>query len=102
MKRAVDYLAHVDLHGLFEVYVLASGRETRMQFYPYEALKEDFGAYLARRFAHLGEPSDCVYHPEARCFEVSFRNLPIKDPEEALKAVTGPYPPTAGGTPAPP
>jgi len=103
MKPATEFLVHLELKGLFEVYVIPLKDGTRFQFFPHAETEKDFAGFLARRFAHLGEPAECVFHPEIRCYDVFFRGLRFANPEEALSALTPgrPYPTTAGGAPAP-
>ncbi len=88
MKPKVEFIAHVDLPGLFEVFVVPADGGTRFQFYPYPPLKDRFPEYLAKRFASLGEPAEAVYQQDVGCFDAYFRGLLIRDPEEALKRLT--------------
>lgn len=88
MRPSKGFTAHVELSGLFEVFVLPVPEGTRFQFYPYPETRKDFPNYLASRFSKLGEPSECTFHPDAGCYEVLFRGLRYASPEEALKALT--------------
>jgi hypothetical protein len=88
MKLAKEFLAHVELTGLFEVFVIPVPEGTKFQFYPFK--DGDFPAFLAKRFGHLGEPSDCTYHEDFRCYEVLFRGLRFQDAEQALRSLTAP------------
>lgn len=88
MRPLKGFIAHVELAGLFEVFVLPVPEGTRFQFYPYPETQKDFQDYLATRFSKLGEPSECTFHPEAGCYEVLFRGLRYASPEEALSALT--------------
>lgn len=89
MKKAVEFQAHIELSGLFEVFVIPVPDGTRFQFYSHPATEEGFDAYLAKRFANLGQPADLVYHEDIKCFEAFFRGLRYQSPEEALKALSG-------------
>jgi hypothetical protein len=88
LKPATGFLAHVELIGLFDAYVIPIPEGTRIQFYAGTKTEKNFSTYLAKRFQHLGEPADCVYREEFRCYDVTFRGLRFKDPEEALVALT--------------
>lgn len=87
MRPSKEFQLHVELPGLFEVFVLPVPEGTRFQFYPYPGTS-DFPAYLATRFSKLGEPSECTFHPDPGCYEVLFRGLHYASPEEALSALT--------------
>jgi hypothetical protein len=82
------FLVHVELQGLFEVFVIPSPEGCVLQFFPFPEKEKDFPAYLAERFKHLGEPSDCAFHPDIRCYEVTFRGLRFNGPEDALARLT--------------
>jgi hypothetical protein len=84
MKPIKEFLVHVELQGLFEVFVIPSTEGVVLQFFPYPGNGKDFPAYLAERFRHLGEPSDCAFHPSIGCYEVTFRGLRFNGPEDAL------------------
>jgi hypothetical protein len=103
MKPAAEFLLHLELRGLFEVFVIPAKDGVRFQFFPYPETEKEFAAYLAGRFAHLGEPAECVFHPEIRCYDAFFRGLRFATPEEALVSLTParPCPTTADGAPAP-
>ena len=88
LKPATGFQAHVELNGLFDAYVIPTAEGTRIQFYAGTDTEKNFATYLAERFKHLGEPTDCVYREEFRCYDVTFRGLHFKDPEEALAALT--------------
>lgn len=88
MKPAKEFLVHVELHGLFEVFVIPSPEGCVLQFFPYPGKEKEFPTYLSERFRHLGEPSDCVYHQDIRCYEVAFRGLRFAGPEDALSRLT--------------
>lgn len=88
MRPSKDFIAHVELPGLFEVFVLPVPEGTRFQFYPYKQTSGNFPEYLATRFSKLGEPSECTFHPDAGCYEVLFRGLRYPSSEEALSALT--------------
>lgn len=88
MRKADGFLAQVALPGLFEVFVLQVPEGTQFQFYPYPETSKGFDAFLARRFAHLGEPSECTFDPKYNRYEVHIRGLHFKDAEEALRALT--------------
>lgn len=88
MKPTTEFMVHVDLAGLFDVYVIPAKDGTRFQFYPYPPLKATFPEYLASRFAGLGEPAEAVFTAEIGCYDVLFRGLHFKDPEDALRRLT--------------
>jgi hypothetical protein len=88
--KASEFQAHVELTDLFEVFVIPTPEGTRFQFYAYPKTEKNFANFLAERFQHLGEPADLVYREEIRCYDVSFRGLRFKGPEEALKALISP------------
>lgn len=90
MRPATEYLLHLDLKNLFEVFVIPVSKGTKFQFYAYPELERttSFDEYLAQRFSHLGQPGGLVYHEDFKCYEVHFPGLHFKDPEEALKALT--------------
>jgi hypothetical protein len=88
MKAAKEFLVHVELKGLFEVFVIPSADGSILQFFPYPGKEKDFPAYLAERFKHLGEPSDCTFHSDIKCYEVTFRGLRFNGPEDALTRLT--------------
>jgi len=88
LKPSVNFIAHVDLANLFEVFVIPAPDGTRFQFYPYPPLKDSFPEYCAKRFSGLGEPAEAVFHPETGCFDAFFRGLRFQDPEDALRALT--------------
>ena len=90
MKPAKDFQVHVELHGLFSVYVYPSLSGTTFQFFPYPGSEGNFESYLTTRFGHLGTPSSCTRNPELRSYEVYFSGLIFRTPEEALQAITGP------------
>lgn len=80
------FLLHLELDGLFEVFVTqtASGG-SRFQFFPAPAREASFDEYLARRFAHLGAPAEAVHHPDLHCFVAVFPDLRLASPEDALR-----------------
>lgn len=88
MKPSAEFMAHVDLAGLFDVYVIPVKEGTRFQFFPYPPLKDSFPEYLAKRFAVFGEPAEAVLHADVGCFDVLFRGLHFKDPEDVLRRLT--------------
>ncbi len=88
IKPITEFLAHVDLTGLFDVYVIPVKDGTRFQFFPYPPLKDTFPQFLAGRFPGFGEPAEAVFHAEINCFDVFFRGLHFKDPEDALRRLT--------------
>ncbi len=90
IEKASEFQAHIELTGLFEVFVIPTPEGTRFQFYAFPETEKNFDAYLAQRFRHLGEPTDLVYREEFRCYDVTFRGLRFKGPEEALKALISP------------
>lgn len=87
MKPAKDFLIHVELHGLFTLYVYRAGSGSSFEFFPYPATEAKFPEYLATRFGHLGEPADCVVDPDTKVYRVSFPGLRFASPEEALNAI---------------
>lgn len=88
MKPAKDFLIHVELHGLLSLYVYPSPTGSRIDFFPYPAIEKDFAAYLATKFGHLGQPSDCVLDQDSKRYAVEFPGLRFKSAEEALEVVT--------------
>jgi hypothetical protein len=88
MKVAKDFQAHIELRGLFEVFVIQAPDGTRLQIYPPTKGQVGFQEYLAKRFGHLGEPTECVHHADFDCYEVFFRGLRFSGPEEALSRLT--------------
>lgn len=87
MAPTREFMLHVELHGLFTVYVYPSTTGASLEFFPYPATEKDFPAYLAERFKHLGEPSDCIIDPDTNCFRVKFPGLRFASPEEALISI---------------
>lgn len=87
-KNKENFLVHLALNGLFEMFVIPEVYGTKMQFYPYPDTKENFESYLVKRFGHLGKPESCNLIEDISCYEVKFPGLHFKDPEEALTALS--------------